>query len=559
MKHPYRQNSSSGCNGLALPWHNNCRRILLLLLIEVAGAACGDLAGNATLPAGSQDPNTYNTSVGALATYRGVKADFQAMRDIIGESGALTDELTAPNLGNGPASIGATGDPLDGRVLGSAIGGSTNSYGGLQHVRGTAMEAIGLLTSYAPDSSPALRGEVYALEGYAELLLAELYCSGVPLSTLDFQGDFTYKPSSTSTAVYQHALALFDSALAIASDSPSVMLFTRVAKGRALLDLDSAAQAAQVVTSVPDTFHYAIPVVWNQSSPFEGYSVSNGEGVHGLPFATANDPRAPVVPAGTNDFGVPLFTPAVYPEGTMTPVVLASGVEARLIQAEAALRANPASLHWLTILNTLRTSGTGTPIPAQTLIDTLGVTQCGGSFGGTCGNGPGSDTSSGKPNNFPGAGYTLVSADTTFPAPAGVGGSGGLCDQRSWYEPCYAGDTMVVLTYVRPASTHWDAGTGGVSGLAPLADPGATLNGTAASNARVDLLFHERAYWLFLTGHRQGDLRRLVRNYGRRQQDVYPTGPYFGGLGSYGSDVEFPIPTGELSNPLFHGCLSRGA
>src|SRR5205807_2635254 len=45
-------------------------------------------------------------------------------------------------------------------------------------------------------------------------------------------------------------------------------------------------------------------------------------------------------------------------------------------------------------------------------------------------------------------------------------------------------------------------------GLAVLADPG-----TAAG--RVDLMFSERAFWLFATGHRLGDLRRLVRQYGR--------------------------------------------
>ena len=39
--------------------------------------------------------------------------------------------------------------------------------------------------------------------------------------------------------------------------------------------------------------------------------------------------------------------------------------------------------------------------------------------------------------------------------------------------------------------------------MSPLTDPGST-------DARVDLLFRERAFWLFLTGHRFGDLRRLM-------------------------------------------------
>jgi hypothetical protein len=101
--------------------------------------------------------------------------------------------------------------------------------------------------------------------------------------------------------------------------------------------------------------------------------------------------------------------------------------------------------------------------------------------------------------------------------------------------------------------TTWNAGTGGVGGLSPLRDPG-------SDSARVTMLFSERAYWLYLTGHRQGDLRRLIRQYHRDQSAVYPTGDYFGlGAGTYGTDVTAPIPTSENPNPLFHGCRDRDA
>ena len=80
-----------------------------------------------------------------------------------------------------------------------------------------------------------------------------------------------------------------------------------------------------------------------------------------------------------------------------------------------------------------------------------------------------------------------------------------------------------------------------VTGLAPLTDPG-----TAAG--RVDLLFRERAFWLFSTGHRLGDLRRLMRQYGRTEAQVFPTGAWFAGA-SYGSDKNFPIPQTEENNP----------
>jgi len=86
-----------------------------------------------------------------------------------------------------------------------------------------------------------------------------------------------------------------------------------------------------------------------------------------------------------------------------------------------------------------------------------------------------------------------------------------------------------------------------VPGLAPLSDPG-----TAAQ--RVDLQFRERAFWLFLSGHRQGDLRRLIRQYGRGAESVFPTGPWVAGL-QYGTDVTFP--TGEQFNPNYTTCLDR--
>jgi hypothetical protein len=87
--------------------------------------------------------------------------------------------------------------------------------------------------------------------------------------------------------------------------------------------------------------------------------------------------------------------------------------------------------------------------------------------------------------------------------------------------------------------------------MAPLADPG-------SFGLRVDLLFRERAFWLFLTGHRQSDLRRLVRQYSRSPSNVFPVGKYKDGL-PYGSDVTFPIGTDDGQNPNFRGCLDRGA
>ena len=90
--------------------------------------------------------------------------------------------------------------------------------------------------------------------------------------------------------------------------------------------------------------------------------------------------------------------------------------------------------------------------------------------------------------------------------------------------------------------------------MAPL--PGSAPTTQAAA---VSLLFEERAKWLYLTGHRLGDLRRLVRQYGRPANTVFPTGNLPAPLaGVYGNDVNLPIPFDEKNNPkATAGCLDR--
>jgi hypothetical protein len=79
--------------------------------------------------------------------------------------------------------------------------------------------------------------------------------------------------------------------------------------------------------------------------------------------------------------------------------------------------------------------------------------------------------------------------------------------------------------------------------LAPLAVP-------ATQAEAEDQLFAERGLWLFATGHRLGDLRRLVRDYGRTADQVFPIGTYFKG-GDYGTNVSLAIPFSAENNPRF--------
>ncbi len=504
-----------------------CRAIGVASVLLLAACSPDKLLGNEKLPPDVPDPADTQTPDGALSAYYG--ALVQLRTAFGGEFGSVTPSfipfsgLLADELGSADAGlVGVVSDDIlvDSRFLPEAPASEQSSptdyvnaylYGPLQQVRGQARQARGALRAYAPDLSTALAGHLDAAEGYAEILLADLFCSGIPLSTVDFGGDYTLASGSTTEEVYTHAVALFDSALAISADSARIMNLARVGKGRALLALGDYAAAAAAVADVPDDFQYAFVYSATSSSTGQpGLTIPNrnfawgafgsdggveltlvdAEGSNGLDYLSSGDPRSAWMANGNNERGLPRYRPVKYDASGESPIVLASGVEARLIEAEAELQAG--GVDWLETLNALRTDGT-----------------------------------------YSGVDSTVVSVDTTYP-PEGE-----------------AGEMQVDTTY--KVDTLWNMGTGGVAGLGPLTDPG-------TPEGRLDLVFRERAFWLFLTGHRQGDLRRLIRQYGRNPETVYPTSSYPGGYGAYGTDVNAPIPSLERTgNPRYAGCFNRGA
>jgi tetratricopeptide (TPR) repeat protein len=432
------------------------RRIILLCMLGVIGISCRDLT-SAELPAGTKNPKEYETRTGALSLYHGAVYTFQTALIVYLEKACLiTDEC---------AAVRTIIDSVDIRRIPSGL---NNINGGYQQ--------------FAPDVSPALRGHLFALQGYAEILLADLFCSGIPLSTLDFDGDFTYRPGSSTEEVYEHAIALFDSALALSSDSVRIEYLARIGKARALLQLANYDEAAAVVESVPATYQYAV----HGNITFLSVTIADLEGGTGLPYRS--DPRVDAVFTGNATItGRPMYHPRKYlPAGSTRPLVVASGVEAQLIQAEADLHAGRTT-QWLERLNALRTDST----------------------------------------------FEVTGTDTVW----GIG----------------LGASLFAETPDVAAAQH---------GLRPLADPadGAIPPGATVFDVRVNLLFAERAYWLFQTGQRQGDLRRLVREYGRPQTTVYPSqGLSVQGL-NYGDDVTLPITMQmEGANPHFQGCIHRDA
>ncbi len=111
---------------------------------------------------------------------------------------------------------------------------------------------------------------------------------------------------------------------------------------------------------------------------------------------------------------------------------------------------------------------------------------------------------------------------------------------------------MTILNALRATTLTIGTVTVTSAQLPPLAVP-------ATTDAAVSLLFREKAFWTFSRGLRLGDMRRLVRQYGRSPDTVYPTGPYFTGGSTYATDVNLPLGPDENGNPFFKGCTDLKA
>ena len=100
------------------------------------------------------------------------------------------------------------------------------------------------------------------------------------------------------------------------------------------------------------------------------------------------------------------------------------------------------------------------------------------------------------------------------------------------------------------------AAIGGAKTTTLIVVPAMTSTAPTTNDAAIDLLYKERAYWMWLTGHRLGDMRRLVRIYKRDAEAVFPTGTLTSPLeGTYGTSTAVTIPFSERNNPNFQGCL----
>jgi len=472
----------------------NRGRVTALALVLGAAAgltACSTLKDNLleSIDPDIIDPSSVQSPAGATAVRNGALSRLRtATAD--GEStwlfgGLLVDEWAT-------SSTFVQNDETDQRNMKLDNGTITTELRALYRARTSANQAIVLLNKYKPTPSADV-GEMYFVRGFAELQLASDFCNGIPLT--DGSGDeIVYGNPLPVKDVFAAANASFDSAMALSTGTDAASLLVnraaRIGKARALLGmgLSNAQAAAALVTGIPTTFRYDVTaslsggnnILWSQ--PFSQNRYVLSDSIQGnnrlitvrnaIPFFSAKDPRVPSnYKIGTNgrdtvkaqDGGT--FVIEVQLWGQVSATSVANGIDARLIEAEAALQAgNPAGM--MTILNALR-----------------------------------------------------ASPQVITPAAAP-----------------HAGVTTPVM--------------------AALTDPGTKVG-------RENLLFREKAFWQFGRGYRLGDLRRLIRDYGRAADGSdtggYPIGAHPKG-GVFGGDLNLPVVSDEqVGNSNFTGCLDRKA
>jgi hypothetical protein len=422
---------------------------VMALTLAFATAACSSDILNVNDPdlvvpdnlKGAQGAELFRA--GAIGDFASAFASFGGQASYVG---MFTDEFHLS--GTFPTRI-----EVDKRVIEEQNGTMEGPFRDLHEARVGAENAAALLAELA-DGGDSRIAEMFNLAGYTYIMFGEDYCSGVPFGSTPATGDVVQGTPTTTAETFQLAIDRFDQAMGATDGDEDMTYLARVGKARALVDLGDYDAAATAVNGVPTGWQYLVRYstsggtngIWNANINQRRWSLSNDEGINGLPFRAMDDPRLPwhYVDGRTGfDETTPLYEQDKFPTRD-DDVVLASGIEARLIEAEAAL-AN--------------------------------------------------------------------------------------------------GDASTMLAKLNEARA--------TMGLDDLTDPG-------SADARLDMLFEERAFWLFATAHRLGDLRRLVREYGRDTESVFPTGENHKG-GVYGTDVNFPIPFDEKNNPNYDKCLDRNA
>jgi SusD/RagB-like outer membrane lipoprotein len=283
-------------------------------------------------------------------------------------SGLLSDEMESARGGT---------EHIDQRAQNESLFPVTSPWSFAGQAQTQLIRGIAAVEQYVPDSPLRTRqiAELYALRGFTYILLGENYCNAVPIGDANDAAPTTEILSNQQ--LFERANEMFATALTTlgtqaGAPADSVRRIVAVGRGRALLDLNQPAQAATAVAAVPTGFVHNITfsastivnAMYDWMNATLNFAPADREGGVGLDYVSANDPRVTVrrlaggaPEARSGQDGVNHFVQTVFTLGT-SPVALASGVEARLIEAEAALRAGDA-VTYLTKINEARATRAG--------------------------------------------------------------------------------------------------------------------------------------------------------------------------------------------------------
>lgn len=340
------------------PRHSTLASLALLLALGVAACSTSEL-----LDVNTPDqitPDKAASAVGAAALRASAIGNFAAFyggdyggsfHGINITSGMLTDEIESARGGT---------EHLDSRAQNEAVQPLNTTWAFVGQSTTQTIRGIRALKEFALESTAGEKatkatqiGHLYALQGFAYIILGENYCSGIPIANADDQDPKT--DILTTAQLFTRAQAYLDTASttlgSTAADQPFRNLIA-VGKGRVLTDLARYSEAATAVASVPTDFVFNISYSSTLENAIYGwmngtlnYAPADNEGGNGMDYISARDPRVTVI---RNAAGAPTpragqdgaihFTQTVFPLAS-SPVPLATGVEARMIQAEAALKA----------------------------------------------------------------------------------------------------------------------------------------------------------------------------------------------------------------------------
>lgn len=370
----------------------------VLLGSVMALAAVGSTACNDLLKAPDPDlitPSDLDTPEGADALRIGA---LQRWRFATGgdntngqESTWLTGGLLADEWAT--SSTFVQNDELDERRIKLDNATVTYDFRKLERVRTGVDQALPVMLKWRPNDTLNI-AELYLARGNAEMQLASDFCNGIPLSDASqatSPTDIKFGQPLTVIQVFQTAIKTLDSGYALLLPDTSgkdtltdIARAIKVTKARALLGIDAqanAAAAAALMKGIPTTFKYqhtyaatsGSNAIWGQPNSGRRYNVGDSlEGnahdirdTNNIPFFSSKDPRVPskytISPKGdtTKSQDGLTFSRTTSLWGQQSPVDVANGIDARLIEAEAAfLAGNYAGANGtLAILNALRASG----------------------------------------------------------------------------------------------------------------------------------------------------------------------------------------------------------